>query len=316
MADTHKPRLGSMQFWPRKRSRHSVVRVRSWQKQNQAKPLAFIGYKAGMTHVLAVDNRPKALTKGQDVSLPATIIDCPPMVVAGISFYKNSKKISQVFSSQFDKHLAKKIQLPKKGSKKIEEVKEFDDLRILVHTQPKLTGIGTKKPKLMEIGLGGSKEEKLEYSKKKLGQELTVEEVFEPGVLVDAHGITKGKGFQGTVKRFGVPIRQHKAEKTKRGIGNLGSWTPKRVQFTVPQSGKMGYHQRTEYNKKILRISSNPEEVNPLGGIAHFGKVKNHYILLHGSIPGTKKRAVMLVTPVRSNKKIVKEVAEIKHIAK
>ena len=316
MADKHKPRLGSMQFWPRKRSRHSIVRVRSWQKTNQAKPLAFVGYKAGMTHVIAVDNRPKALTKGQDISLPATIIDCPPMIVAGVSFYKYSKKISQVLASQKDKHLGKKIQLPKKELKKIEEVTEFDDLRILIHTQPKLTALGTKKPKLIEIALGGSKEEKLEYAKKKLGQEVAVEEVFELGALIDAHSITKGKGFQGTVKRFGVPIRQHKAEKTKRGIGNLGSWTPKRVQFTVPQSGKMGYHQRTEFNKKIIRISSSPEEVNPAGGITKFGRVKNHYVLLHGSVPGPKKRAVMMITPVRPNKKIIKEAAEIKYIAK
>ena len=59
-----------------------------------------------------------------------------------------------------------------------------------------------------------------------LGKEIKVEDVFESGVSVDVHGITKGKGFQGTVKRFGVPIRQHKAEKTKRGIGtHLGILT-------------------------------------------------------------------------------------------
>ena len=316
MSKAHSPRRGSMQFWPRKRAKHSLARVRSWVKITQAKPLAFIGYKAGMTHLLAIDNRPKALTKDQSILFPATIIDCPPMIVAGVSFYKNSKKITQILAQKFDKNLKRKIQLPKETKKKIEDIKDFDDLRLFVHTQPKQTTTGNKKPKLLEIALGGSKEEKLDYAKQKLGQEIKIQEVFESGNSIDAHGITKGKGFQGTVKRFGVMIRSHKAEKTKRGIGNLGAWTPKRVDFRVPQPGKMGYHLRTDYNKQILKISDKPEEINPKQGINKYGLVKNPFLLLKGSVPGSKKRALVLVHSIRPDKLMTKDAPEIKYIAK
>ena len=86
MPKAHNPRRGSMQFWPRKRSRHSLVRIRSWAKEKRCKPLGFIGYKAGMTHLMAVDNRPKSINKGGKISLPATIIECPPMIFVGVSF--------------------------------------------------------------------------------------------------------------------------------------------------------------------------------------------------------------------------------------
>ncbi len=316
MTKAHAPRRGSMQFWPRKRSRHSLVRVRSWPEQTQTKPLAFIGYKAGMTHLFASDNRPKSLTKGEDICLPTTIIDCPPMIVAGVSFYKNSKKIAQILAPKLDKNLKRKIQVAKETKKKLEDIKEFDDLRLLIHTQPSKTSTGTKKPKLLEIALGGKKEEKLKYAQEKLGQEIKIQDVFESGNSIDAHGITKGKGFQGTVKRFGVMIRSHKAEKTKRGIGNLGAWTPKRVEFTVPQPGKMGYHLRTEYNKQILKISDKPEEVNPKSGINKYGLVKNPYLLLKGSVPGPKKRALVLVHSIRPDKKMLKEAPEVRYVAK
>jgi len=316
MSQPSAPRHGSIQFWPRKRAKHPLARIHYWPSSNQAKPQGFIGYKAGMTHVIAIDNGPKSLTKNENISLPVTIIECPPMFVAGISFYKNSKKIAQINSSKKEAPLSRKIDLPKKETKKIDEVVDFDNLRLLVCTLPRLTGIGNKKPHLLEIELGGSKEDKLNYAKQKLGQELRVNEVFTSGASVDAHGITTGKGFQGTVKRFGVPIRQHKAEKTKRGIATLGSWTPKHVQFTVPQSGKMGYHLRTEYNRQIINIVDKPEEINPKSGIVNYGIVKNTSILLKGSVPGPKKRAVVLVNSIRPNKKIIKEAPEVIYLHK
>lgn len=316
MSRSHTPRHGSMQFWPRKRARHSLARVRSWPLSSQAKPLAFIAYKVGMSHLIALDRRPHALTKGEEISLPATIFDCPPLLVAGVAFYKNHQKNGQILAPQLDKDLARKFPLPKRLSKKWEDFPDFDDLQLLVHSQPKLTPADAKKPKLLEIALGGSQEEKLSYAKQKLGQEIRLEEVFEPGLSVDVHGITKGKGFQGTVKRFGVPLRQHKAEKTKRGIGTLGPWQPKRVLFTVPQSGKMGYHLRTEYNKQILKISGKPQEINLPSGFKHYGLVKNSCLFLKGSVPGPRKRPLLLLPSLRPNPAFVKDSFEVKLIAK
>lgn len=318
MPKPHNPRRGSTQFWPRKRARHSLARVRSWAKEDNVKPLGFIGYKAGMTHLHVSDNRPKSLTKGEQIMIASTIVEVPPMEVVGVSFYKNSprgpKKTISVLSEKISKELSKKIQLPKKTTKKLEDVQEFDDLRLLVCSKPAIS-TGAKKPKMVEIALGGNKDDKLGYAKEVLGKEIKVEDVFERGISLDVHGITKGKGFQGPIKRYGLPIKQHKAEKTKRGIGNLGAWTPKRVQFQVPQPGRMGNHLRTEYNKQLLKVGQDGKEVTPKSGIQKYGVVNGSYLLLKGSVVGPRKRALMLTQSIRTNKKMTKEAPEIKYLS-
>ena len=148
----------------------------------------------------------------------------------------------------------------------------------------------------------------------KVGQEIGLGD-FSNVPFVDVTGVSKGKGFQGTVKRYGIPIRQHKAEKTKRGIGNLGSWTPKRVEFSVALPGKMGYHLRTEYNKQLLRLGANGEEVTSTGGIIKYGVVRGAYALLKGSIIGPQRRAVVLTQSIRPNRYEVKEAPEITYLS-
>ena len=219
-------------------------------------------------------------------------------------------------SKDVKKLAQKKVSLPKKETNKIENVTEFDELKLLVMSKPSNTTTGVKKPKLLEIALGGSNEDKLAFAKENLGKEVKVADVFDSGKQVDVHGITKGKGFQGTVKRFGVPIRQHKSEKVKRGIGNLGAWTPKRVDFRVPQPGKMGFHLRTEYNKQIIKVDNNAAEVNPTGGFQQYGLIKNDYLLLKGSVSGPRKGAIVLTASIRANKKITKEAPGVAYIHK
>lgn len=319
MGQPSAPRHGSIQFWPRKRAKHSVARLRSWAPESKAKPLGFVGYKAGMTHLMVKDNHPRSLTKGEEIMIASTVIDCPPLSVAGVCFYARHlyglRKSGCVWAENVSKTVGKKIQLPKKKSHSFDEFTDFEDVRLLVHSNPSLASIGTKKPKIMEIALGGSKEDKLVYAKKMLGKDISVEDVFETGTSLDVHGITKAKGFQGTVKRFGVPIRQHKAEKTKRGIGTLGPWHPNRVRFSVAQSGKMGFHLRTEYNKQLLKIGKNGAEVSPSGGIIKYGMVKNNYLLIRGSVSGSKKRAVMLTKSIRPDKSMTKEAPQITYVS-
>ena len=90
MSKAHAPRNGSMQFWPRKRSKHSFVRTRSFTTSKDAKPLGFVGYKAGMTHVMMIDNRGKSTTAGDKISVPVTIVECPEMFALGAAFYEKS----------------------------------------------------------------------------------------------------------------------------------------------------------------------------------------------------------------------------------
>jgi len=293
-----------MQFWPRCRARRAYARIKAWPKIAEVKLLGFAGYKAGMTHVMLEDNDPVSLTKGEIISSPVTILECPPLKPFSIRFYQKtnngSKVVSEIFAKNVDKHLKRKVKVSKKENKAPEA---FDDLRLVVHTQPHLIGL-KKTPEVFELGIGGKdSKERLAYAQGLLTKDIKLSDVFKEGQFIDTHSITKAKGFQGTVKRFGVRIRQHKAEKTKRGIGTLGAWTPKKTDWRVAQAGKMGYHQRTEYNKLSLKISNDPKEVNPKGGFLNYGIIKEDYIILKGSVAGTRKRLITLTEPSRAQRK-------------
>lgn len=311
MAKAHSPRRGSMQFWPRKRSRHSFVRVRSWANTKETKPLAFVGYKAGMTHVMMIDSRAKSTTSGEKISVPVTIVECPQMFALGAAFYSKDshekmKKIIDVFASEIPKDWRKvaslRVPLAKKSIKKLEDVNEFDHVRLIVCSRPGTTTVGAKKPQVIEVDLGGSKEEALTYLKEHLGKEIAASEIFSTGDMIDVRAVTKGKGFQGTVKRYGVMMTSHKSEKVRRGVAAMGAWTPKRVDYRIPQPGKMGYHFRTEYNKQIIKLgdASSVSEVNPSAGLHQYGLLKNNYMLVRGSIAGPRKKAVLLTAAIRN----------------
>jgi len=147
-----------------------------------------------------------------------------------------------------------------------------------------------------------------------MGKEIKVNDVFTEGQQIDTHAITKGKGYQGPVKRFGINIRSHKSEKTKRGPGNVGSWTGNRSS-PVPHAGQMGFHQRTEYNKQILKISDEVQKVNVKGGFLRYGEVRNQYMILKGSITGPSKRLIKMTQAIRQNKKVPKDAPQITFIS-
>ncbi len=208
------------------------------------------------------------------------------------------------------------ISAPKKKSKSVDEVADFDDLRLIVYSQPKLTGIGKKKPQLFEMGVGGKKEEKVKAAKELLGKEVSVKDVFKEGQQIDIHGITRAKGLQGPVRRFGVGLRHHKSEKTRRGPGSLGAWQAQgHTMYRVAHAGRMGYHQRIEFNKWLLRIGTEPKEINPKGGFLRYGVVKNHYLLVKGSVAGTPRRSVIMTFPMRESTKIPSEAPVINYVS-
>jgi large subunit ribosomal protein L3 len=321
MGQTFGPRHGSMQYWPRVRSKRSYARIRSWASIKDVKLLGFAGYKVGMTHIIVYDQGVHSMTKGMDVSMPVTIIECPPVKIAGVRFYKQTEDgwriVTEILADKLDKEFGRKVPLPKKTPKTIDSVTDYDDISLLIYTQPKLATIGKKKPEVFEIVLGGNRDEKIAFAKEKLGKEIRIQDTFAPGQFVDAHMVTKGKGVQGPVKRFGVPIRGHKSEKTKRGPGSLGAWCGQpHMMYRVAHAGKMGYHMRTEYNKQILKISDKPEEVNPKGGFMRYGMIHNPFILIYGSVGGASKRLIRLNAAIRPNKKITPSAPQITYIHK
>jgi len=305
MSKVDGPRHGSMQFWPRKRARSETPRVRGRIMIADAPVGGFCGYKVGMTQVVVKDTGSNSITKNQLITKSVTVVECPPLKVAGIRFYKTTNDLlspsSDVFADKLDKELSKKLNVPK--SKEIKDA-DFDDLRLIVYTQPKLTSLGKKKPELFELGVAGSKEEKLAFAKEKLGKDIAVSDVLKANELVDIHAVTKGKGYQGPVKRFGVQIRAKKSEKTKRGPGSLGPWCGQQhFMYRVAHAGQTGYHLRTELNKSILFVGDDPSKVNPKGGFVRYGDVKAPFILLMGSIPGPRKRMIRFCFSARPNPK-------------
>ncbi len=319
MPRTRQPRAGSMQFWPRVKSRYSYPRIRNWPKSIEAKILGFAGYKVGMTHLLINDNRAYSLTKGTEIFCPITIVECPPLKTASIRFYKNTQNgstlISEMFADSLDKELGRKIIIQKKKGKEASQITDFDFIRLLCYTQPKLTSIGKKKPETFELAIGGNKEQQLSYAKEKLGKEIIINEIFKEGQQIDIHSLTKGKGFQGPIRRFGVQLRHHKSEKSRRNPGSLGPWKSQgHVMWRTAHAGKTGYNLRTEYNKWLVKIGNKADEVNAKGGFINYGNVKNSYILIKGSISGHKKGLVRLTEAIRP-KKNVPEAPQIAYIS-
>jgi len=319
MPKTKSPRRGSLQYSPRKRAKKESARVRSWANIQEAKLLGFAGYKVGMTHVFYTNNRAHSTTKGMEISCPVTVIECPPLKTISIKFYKKTtyglRLCDEILANKLDKELARKIKIPKKVKKKIEDIKDYDDIRLVVQTQPKLTSIGKKKPELFEIAIGGTKDAKLKYGQEKLGKDIHVHEIISEGQEIDIHGVTTGKGFQGPIKRFGIGLKSHKSEKSRRGPGSLGPWCGQgHVMWRIAHAGRMGYHLRTEYNKLILKISDKNEEINPAGGFVRYGLVKNPYILVKGSTIGPVKRLIRFNFPIRPSKN-KQEVPTISYIS-
>ncbi|MEM4282331.1 MAG: 50S ribosomal protein L3 [Candidatus Woesearchaeota archaeon] len=313
MPTKRSPRRGTLQYWHRQRAARLTARVRQWAKLKEAKALGFAAYKVGMSHVLALDNRPSSPTKGEEVFLPVTVLECPPLKVFGAVFYKKdengygSRVLTQVNAPgiEKDKYLGRVLRMPKTQRSKLEDVEkkldELVDVRLLCATQPKLIGL-KKKPEIIELGIGGGIKEKLAYAKSILGKEINAKDVFVEGQLIDVHSITKGKGYQGPVKRFGVQRLSHKSQKTIRGPGTVGPWTGNRS-WTVPHAGQMGFHQRLERNKLLLKLGSKVDEINPAGGFLRYGFVRNNYLLVMGSVPGPCKRLITLTQPTRPNTK-------------
>ncbi len=318
----HAPRRGSLGLRPRKRASRLVPRIRSWPEvdADHPLPLAFIGYKAGMTHVYIIDDRPGTITHGKEIFVPVTIIEAPPMVTLAVRVYgynpniglytlgeawAQPEELKKLYNLDVDRIVPRlRVHDPEKAVKKLEEMLEkVYDVRIIAATQPRLVGgLSKKKPDVIEIKIGGKVgiEDRFKYAVSILGKTFTVRDVFKEGQLVDVIAVTKGKGFEGVIKRFGVKElpRWHKHRKGSRKTGTRGpatsfSWSE------TPQPGQLGFHRRTEYNKRILRIGDNGLEVTPAGGFLHYGIVRSTYVMLAGSVPGTVKRPIVLRHPVR-----------------
>ncbi len=306
------PRHGSLGFHHRKRATHFNGRWRTWGNISFDKPtiLGFAGYKVGMTHIVLVEDKNNSPFFGHEILKAATILDTPPVSVCAIRAYKDTqmglKAMGEVWAGELSEDLRRTFPTPKDYSmdKVILElekrIKEAAELRLILHTQPRLTSLSKKKPDIFESKItGGTIKEQWKYAKDLLGNELKVGDMLREGEYIDVSAVSKGKGFQGPMKKFGIKKLPRKSRKTVRGVGSIGPWKPSRTMWTIARSGQMGFHQRVEYNKRVLKIGIDPKEIIPAGGFLNYGLIRGDYLIIAGTIPGTRKRMIRLRKAVR-----------------
>jgi len=330
------PRHGSLGFLPRKRCRRHRGRVKKFPRDDASKEpqlTAFMGYKAGMTHITRDVEKPGSKIHKKEVVEAVTIIECPPMIVVGVVGYIETPRGLRSLTTVWAEHLneecmrrfyknwykskrkaftnpAQKVSADAKTqTDELERMKKYCQvIRVVAHTQIKTVKLRQKKAHIMEIQVnGGSVAEKVDYAHGLFEKQVPVSTVFQMDEMIDTIGVTKGHGFEGVTTRWGVSRLPRKTHKGLRKVACIGAWHPSRVSFTVPRAGQHGYHHRTELNKKIYRMGKEGDDtsctteydlteksITPVGGFPHYGIVSQDWIMVKGCVVGVKKRVITL----------------------
>ena len=204
-----------------------------------------IGKKLGMTSVFDASGK----------SIGCTVIEAGPCFVTQIKGHKTDgyRAIQLSYDEKKSQHTTKSI----KGHFAVSKV--------------------TPKKKIVEF-----RNFREEFSDKvKLGMEINISDVFNENEFLDVTSISKGKGFQGVVKRHnfgGVGQSTHGQHNRNRAPGSIGAGsTPSRVFKGMRMGGRMGGDRVKMQNLKILKISSD-----------------KNLIYVGGSVPGSKDSYVIL----------------------
>jgi len=277
------PRHGSLGFLPRKRTKHHRGRIRSFPRDDPSKKphlTAFMGYKAGMTHILREVNKPGSKLHKKDTVEGVSIIETPPMIVVGLVGYIETPRGLRTLTTVWAEHLeeqvkrrfyknwyrSKKKAFDRYAARMAVDKKDFESelnrmskycsvIRVLAHTQIRKLKFRQKKAHLLEIQInGGSIADKVAHGKGLFEQKVPVNAVFNPNEMIDVIGVNKGHGYTGVVKRWGVARLPRKTHRGLRKVACVGAWHPARIRYSVARHGQAGYHHRTEMNKKIYRI--------------------------------------------------------------
>ena len=309
----HSPRRGSLAYSPRVRAKSMEARIRAWPKLDSEEPkiLAHCGFKAGCVQIVSIDDREKVPNAGKQLVSLGTVLVTPPVLILGVRGYSKDHDglhaEFDVYAEDIPKYISKEITVKNKegaldeAEKRLKKIKE---IFAIVAVSPRAAGLEMKKPYIFEAMVsGGDIQKQFTHVKELLGKEIKIDQIFETGASVDVEAITKGHGWQGVLKRWNVKKKQHKSRKTVREVGSLGPISPQSVMYTVPRAGQFGFHQRIEYDKRIMIMGNTEDEqikINPDGGYKHFGLVKGDFIILKGSVPVTYRRLIKLRSQIRN----------------
>merc|ERR1712170_338312 len=279
------PRHGSMGFYPKKRSKRHRGKVKAFPKDDAKKPVhltSFLGFKAGMTHIVREVDRPGSKGGAREIVEAVTVIETPPLVCVGMVGYIETPRGLRALKTIWAEHInveckrrfyknwskSKKKAFTKAclkwkdevGKKEIEkdlnQIKKYCQVvRVICHTQQQLLRRRQKKAHIMEIQLnGGTIADKVNFAREHFEKKVPIKSVFGEDEMIDVIGVTKGKGFKGVTSRWHTKKLPRKTHKGLRKVACIGAWHPARVGFSVARAGQKGYHHRTEINKKIYRI--------------------------------------------------------------
>jgi large subunit ribosomal protein L3e len=305
-----------------------------------------MGYKAGMTHVVRDLDKPGSKMHKREIVEAVTILETPPMVVVGVvgyvetphglrtlttvwaqhlsheclrRFYKNWYKSKKKAFTKYQKKVV--AEKEKVFDRELERIKKHCTVvRAIAHTQIRKLNLGQKKAHLMEIQVnGGSISEKVDFAVNLFEKQVPVDAVFSSDELIDTIAVTKGKGYEGVITRWGVTRLPRKTHRGLRKVACIGAWHPANIQYSVPRAGQNGYHHRTEINKKIYRIGKGvrteggkvvhnnatteydltEKSITPMGGFPHYGEVNEDFLMIKGCVTGPKKRVITLRKALR-----------------
>jgi len=208
------PRRGSIAFRPRARAKSLEARVRTWPQlvTEKISLLGFAGFKAGGIHILTVDDREKTPNFGKQLLNAATVIATPPIKIIGIRGYKRDlygqHAIFDVYAKDLPKELSRKFDAKSTDdgiSKAASLLESASDVMAIVAISPNSIGLGQKVPFVFEVAVSGKDpRSQYDYVKSLLGREIRNTDVFQIGQNIDVFGITRGKGIEGPITRFGV----------------------------------------------------------------------------------------------------------------
>ena len=211
--------------------------------------IGLVGRKCGMTRVFTEDG----------VSVPVTLIEASP------------NRITQVKTQETDGYSAIQVTAGKK--------------RAALVTKP-LAGHYAKAKVEAGRGLWEFRVDDAQIGNYAVGGELKADELFKVGQAVDVAGVTKGKGFQGTIKRhhFTMGDATHGNSLSHRAPGSIGQrQTPGRVFPGKRMTGRMGSMRRTTENLKIVGVDA-----------------ARNLLLIRGAVPGAEGGQVVVRASVKA----------------
>merc|ERR1711945_45840 len=173
------PRHGSLKFLPKKRCTRPRGTPKSFPKDDASQPIhltAFIGFKAGMTHVVREAEKPGPAINKKEVVEPVTIVECPPLKVVGVTGYIKTadgpRSIKAVWAARLTDEVKRRFSKnwesedgKKSTDRDLELLKKHAvSVRAICHTQMQGLSLRQKKAHLIEIQVnGGSITDKVEW---------------------------------------------------------------------------------------------------------------------------------------------------------